>query len=101
MRSAIPLLALSLFVVLLCVPALTRIHQRVDATDTKPSASFGKSVNCPPDKVSGSSLLPAVVVSTAILADVAPRVRHVSPAPNPVRSPHDASPDGLRAPPRA
>jgi hypothetical protein len=87
-----------LIVVLICVPALTRVHQPLDPSKASASFSFRKSVDHPPDKI-GAPLLTATV-ATALLTDDVPCVH---PAPVAAAAYHaqvENSPDSLRGPPQ-
>jgi hypothetical protein len=93
-------------IVLLCVPALTRVPQRLDFIGTAPQAS-GLSRNCdaPPERVhltrpATVAIEPSVVVAHSVPHFIQPdcRIRADEPLPPlPVASP----PDSLRAPPAA
>jgi hypothetical protein len=85
--------------VLLCVPGLTRVSQRIGASPA-PTLSFSKSTECPPKKTTVAPTVRHVVV--AFVDDVVPasaawpRWTLDSPAP---LSPVVVTPGPLRAPP--
>jgi hypothetical protein len=84
--------------VLVCVPGLTRIGQRLETASHAPS--FAKNIDCPPKKV---TIAPAAtLVSAVALAafDLVPVVRFAPVAdPSLPRSPQLFGPRPLRAPP--
>ena len=86
-------------VVLVCVPALTRIGQKLETASHAPS--FAKNIDCPPKKV---TLGPALLASPAPLAtfEALPIVA-LLPSRDPLRphSPYLVVPRPLRAPPSA
>jgi hypothetical protein len=86
-------------VVLICVPALTRVGQRLDTSSRAPSF---RNVDCPPKKAMAAPAQ-AILTATAIgLVESAPVVRRVPPAvPAPQRTLFLAVPRPLRAPPPA
>jgi hypothetical protein len=95
-------------IVLMCVPALTRMAQRLDFIGTVPQAS-GLSRNCdaPPRRTDLSSARPNTIViePSIVIVDAVPtvlqsdhRVRADEPLPSP---PVPSPPDSLRAPPSA
>lgn len=86
-------------VVLVCVPGLTRIGQKLETASHAPS--FAKNVDCPPKKV---TVVPAAVVSPATVATLAaPPLAVPAPPYDPQlpRSPFLAIRPPLRAPPSA
>jgi hypothetical protein len=86
--------------VLVCVPGLTRIGQKLETASHAPS--FAKNIDCPPKKVTvtpASAVSPAsspATFHTLALAALLP-----SRAPLPLRSPLLVIPRPLRAPPSA
>jgi hypothetical protein len=94
-------------VVMLCVPALTRVSQRLDLIGAVPQAS-GLSRNCdaPPERTrsavpsSLSIIAPAVIVTLAEASDQRSDGPIAPAAPPPV-SAVVSPPDSLRAPPRS
>jgi hypothetical protein len=86
--------------VLLCVPALTRVGQRLETSSLAPS--FSRNIDCPPKKV---TVVPVQDVVSPILIRtlVAMPVARIAPPPATAlpRSPHLATPLPLRAPPSA
>jgi len=87
-----------LIVVLICVPALTRVHQPLDPTKAAASFSFRKSVDHPPDKMGAPAL--TARVATPLLTDDAPCVHPAPVAAVAYHSQVEDSPDSLRGPPR-
>jgi hypothetical protein len=86
-------------VVLVCVPGLTRMNQKLETASRAPS--FSKNIDCPPKKV---TLLPALLASPAPLATFdAPAIVALLPSRDPLlpRSLFLAVPRPLRAPPSA
>jgi hypothetical protein len=86
--------------VLICVPGLTRISQKLETTSHTPS--FAKNVDCPPKKVTVAgviALASPVQIKTFDLVLVA-RLAFVPDATLP-RSPQLFGPRPLRAPPVA
>lgn len=86
-------------VVLVCVPGLTRMSQKLETASRAPS--FSKNIECPPKKV---TLLPARLASPAPLATFdAPPIAALLPSRDPLlpRSPLLAVPRPFRAPPAA
>jgi hypothetical protein len=87
--------------VLVCVPGLTRISQKLEVVTPISSApSFAKNIDCPPRKV---TVAPLFIVPSVVLvagADVVRVARFVAP-PDPTLppSPTVAAPRPLRAPP--
>jgi hypothetical protein len=85
--------------VLVCVPGLTRMGQRLETASHAPS--FAKNIDCPPKKV---TLVPASLASPAPLTsfETLP-VAALLPSRDPLlpRSPFLAVPPPLRAPPSA
>ncbi len=92
---------LSFVFVLLCVPALTRIGQKLQPVSPVSQApSFAKNIDCPPKKVvvsPASTMVAAVLLLEGDAAPTPPAVRplHV-PFPD---SPTISAPVPLRAPP--
>jgi len=87
-----------LVAVLICVPALTRVHQPLDPSKASASFSFRKSVDHPPDKVGAPSL--TAVVATPLVTLDAPRVHPAPVAAVAHHSQVEDAPDSLRGPPR-
>jgi hypothetical protein len=87
-----------LIVVLICVPALTRVHQPLDPSKAGASFSFRKSVDHPPDKMGAPSL--TAVVATPLATLDAPCVHPAPIAAVAYHSQVEDSPDSLRGPPR-
>jgi len=88
-----------LIAVLICVPALTRVHQPLDPSKASASFSFRKSVDHPPDKMGAPAL--TATVSTPLLSDDEPCVHPAPAAAVAYHSQVDDSPDSLRGPPQA
>jgi hypothetical protein len=88
-------------VVLLCVPALTRIGQKLQpVTPISSAPSFAKNIDCPPKKV---TVAPLFAFTAAVLlknAEVV-RVARLAPTPDPALPPTPTvfAPCPLRAPP--
>jgi hypothetical protein len=86
-------------VVLVCVPAITRVGQRLETASHTPS--FAKNIDCPPKKV---TVAPVPVASLTPLATFE-AVRIAAPTPSAdalrPRSPFLVVPRPLRAPPTA
>jgi hypothetical protein len=86
--------------VLVCVPALTRVGQRLETSSLAPS--FSRNIDCPPKKV---TIAPVLAVASPILLRTFATipVARLTPAPATIlpRSPHLAAPLPLRAPPSA
>jgi hypothetical protein len=85
-------------VVLVCVPGLTRMGQKLETASHAPS--FAKNIDCPPKRV---TIVPVVAVASPAQlqsVDIAP-VARFAPASDPTlpRSPYLSSPHSLRAPP--
>ena len=84
---------------LVCVPGLTRVGQKLETASHAPS--FAKTIDCPPKKV---TVAPAPIESPAPIA-IYEAVRVVALAPSPEdlkpRSPFLVAPRALRAPPSA
>ncbi len=92
---------LSFVFVLLCVPALTRVGQKLEPVSPISQApSFAKNIDCPPKKVVVSPASTIVTVALMLQGDqapVAPDVRWQNvPFPD---SPTLSAPVPLRAPP--
>ena len=85
--------------VLICVPALTRVGQRLDTSSRAPSF---RNVDCPPKKAM-TAPAQAILTATAIdLVETTPVVRRVpAAAAAPQRTLFLAVPRPLRAPPSA
>jgi hypothetical protein len=103
-RSYVHLLArvsaLFAVLVLICVPGLTRMSQRLETASHAPS--FAKNIDCPPKKVTvapATALVSLVSVTTFDLVPVA-RLASAPDATLP-RSPQPFGPRPLRAPPVA
>ena len=90
-------------VVLFCVPALTRIGEKLQpVTPISSAPSFAKNIDCPPKKV---TVAPLFVFTAAVLlknAEVV-RVARLAPPPDPTLPPSPTvfAPHPLRAPPSA
>jgi hypothetical protein len=86
--------------VLICVPGLTRVSQRLETTSHAPS--FAKNIDCPPKKV---TVAPSTAVASPVpLAtfDLVPMARFASVPDAPLpRSSQLFGPRPLRAPPLA
>lgn len=82
--------------VLVCVPALTRIGQRLETASHTPS--FSKNVDCPPKKVtvccSFAVTLPFTALATVTVVPSTPSLETALPS-----SPSLSIPPPLRAPP--
>jgi hypothetical protein len=86
--------------VLICVPGLTRMSQRLETASHAPS--FAKNIDCPPKKVTvapATALASPVSLTTFDLVPVVP-FASVADASLP-RSPFRSTPGPLRAPPLA
>jgi hypothetical protein len=85
---------------LLCVPALTRITQKLEPESHTPS--FSKNIDCPPKRV---TVAPVVAIASPIPLDGFETIRPAGFArlPNliPPPSPTASAPRPLRAPPSA
>lgn len=83
---------------LLCVPALTRITQKLDPESHTPS--FSKNIDCPPKKV---TVAPVVAIASPIPLDgfetLRPTWLALLPDQIPPPSPTASAPRPLRAPP--
>jgi hypothetical protein len=83
---------------LLCVPALTRITQKLEPESHTPS--FSKNIDCPPKKV---TVAPAVAIATPIplngFETIRPARLALLPDLIPPPSPTASAPRPLRAPP--
>ena len=90
--------AVAIVVVLVCVPALTRVGQRLETASHAPS--FAKNIDCPPKKVTVS---PAVALASPVPLDTIEFVPAVRFAPSVAsvlpRTPQFDLPVPLRAPP--
>jgi hypothetical protein len=93
---------LSFIVVLLCVPALTRVGQKLQpVTPISQAPSFAKNIDCPPKKI---TVTPAVAIVAVVLV-----VEELEPVATFVPPPAPRVPDllvlgapaPLRAPPSA
>jgi hypothetical protein len=100
--SAVWRISTILVLVLLCVPSLTRVYQRLDyrSTASTLTSSFTKSVDCPPTKILID--MPRATASRELLVEPTPALEEVSLVADgmPVPSADTAPPDALRAPPR-
>jgi hypothetical protein len=88
-----------LVIVLVCVPGLTRIGQRLETTSHTPS--FAKNIDCPPKRI---TIAPAAPVTTPVpVALDLVVIAKLVPAPDATlsRSPDLFGPRPLRAPPLA
>ena len=85
-------------VVLVCVPGLTRIGQKLETASHAPS--FSRNIDCPPKKVTVVPVDAAAPAAPLHAFETAPPAR-VSPLPDTTRprSPFIATPPPLRAPP--
>jgi hypothetical protein len=87
-------------VVMVCVPALTRIGQKLETASH--AQSFSKNIDCPPKKV---TVTPVSAVTSAIPLKTFETVRVAPLAPTPdamlLRTPSPSAPPPLRAPPSA
>jgi hypothetical protein len=85
---------------LLCVPALTRITQKLEPESHTPS--FSKNIDCPPKKV---TVAPVVAIASPIplngFETIHPARFALLPELIPPPSPTDSVPRPLRAPPSA
>jgi hypothetical protein len=90
--------AVAVVVVLICVPALTRVGQRLETASHAPS--FAKNIDCPPKKV---TVAPATAMASPVPLDtieLVPAVPLASPLTEaPPRAPQFDLPVPLRAPP--
>jgi hypothetical protein len=95
------LAALTFICVLICVPALTRIGQKLQPISPISQApSFAKNIDCPPKKV---TIAPIVTIASVVLLEkdeTVPAV-HLAPAPDACvpHPPTTSAPIPLRAPP--
>ena len=86
-------------VVLICVPALTRVGQKLETASHAPS--FSRNIDCPPKKVTVTPALAIASVSLNTL-ELVPCATLASPQAETVpRSPQFTPPAPLRAPPSA
>jgi hypothetical protein len=100
-RRAIRAAALLSVLVLVCVPGLTRMGQKLETASHAPS--FAKNIDCPPKKI---TIAPA---TAAVVSPVALTAHELVPATRPAlihdvtlpRSPQFSAPAPLRAPPSA
>ena len=87
-------------VVLLCVPALTRIGQKLQpVTPISSAPSFAKNIDCPPKKV---TVAPQFSITSAVLlknTEVVRVARLAPPDPTLPSTPVVTAPRALRAPP--
>ncbi|HEY1911408.1 MAG TPA: hypothetical protein VGG73_10835 [Vicinamibacterales bacterium] len=92
---------LSFVFVLLCVPALTRIGQKLQPVPPVSQApSFAKNIDCPPKKVVVSPTTAVVAVVLVLEGDDAPPPPVVSSLNRPFpETPSLSAPVPLRAPP--
>jgi hypothetical protein len=92
--------ALMAVLVLLCVPTLTRVGQRLETSSLAPS--FSRNIDCPPRKV---TIAPILAIASPILLGtfVTIPVARLAPAPAATLpdSPDLVAPLSLRAPPSA
>ena len=90
--------AVAIAVVLVCVPALTRMGQRLETASHAPS--FAKNIDCPPKKV---TVAPAVAPVSPVALDTIERAPAAGLALPPTealpRTPQFDLPVPLRAPP--
>lgn len=86
--------------VLVCVPGLTRMSQKLETASHTPS--FAKNIDCPPKKV---TVAPAAAVASPVPLATFDVVRPVRFVPRPAAAlpaaPHLVGPRPLRAPPLA
>ncbi len=86
-----------LIVGLLCVPAMTRVHQQLDGSDhTARTTSYSRHGECPTDELAA---IPVALVVAGTTDDVVAEERVPPSVHVPLSSPDDTSPDALRAPP--
>jgi len=88
-------------VVLVCVPALTRVGQKLETTSHAPG--FSKNIDCPPKKVTVAPVC-AMTLPSPLKAFETVAVARLAPSPDDAtlpRSPHRSAPHPLRAPPFA
>lgn len=87
-------------VVLVCVPALTRIGQKLETASH--AQSFSKNIDCPPKKVTVTPVF-AVASPTPLRALQTIPAARLSPSQDATlpRSPNLSAPPALRAPPAA
>ena len=87
-------------VVLLCVPALTRVGQKLQpVTPISSAPSFAKNIDCPPKRV---TVAPLFAFTSAVLlknTEVVRVARLAPPDPTPPPTPIVFAPCPLRAPP--
>ena len=86
---------------LVCVPALTRIGQKLQpVTPISSAPSFAKNIDCPPRKV---TIAPVVAITSVVLheEDESVPVARLQPSPDATipHPPTSAAPSPLRAPP--
>ena len=90
--------AFAIVVVLVCVPALTRVGQRLETSSHAPS--FAKNIDCPPKKVTvaaAATMASPVPIDTIELVPAAPLAPPLTEALP--RTPQFDLPVPLRAPP--
>ena len=99
-RSWLAPAAVVLGIVLVCVPGLTRIGQKLETSSHAPS--FAKNIDCPPKKVTVAPVLATASAMPARSFEIVPQPQlaplHELPLP---RSPYLSAPRPLRAPPSA
>jgi hypothetical protein len=83
--------------VLICVPALTRIGQKLETASH--TISFSRNIECPPKKVTVSKAPAAVPPASIDSADVAPVAKFAPISAAQPYVPIVAAPRQLRAPP--
>lgn len=85
-------------VVLVCVPGLTRVGQKLETASHTPS--FSRNIDCPPKKVTVAPVESAAPAAPVRALETAP-VARLAPPPDATRprSPFLATPRPLRAPP--
>jgi len=96
-------IALAVVVSLLLVPALTRVHQRLEHTSNASTliSSYSRSGEAPPENLITAP--PAVVIAILTIAadTAAPSTEREQNRDIPLPSGPPSPPDGLRAPPLA
>lgn len=93
-----PIAALLSVVVLICVPALTRVGQKLETASRAPS--FSRNIDTPPKRITVPAVQ-TVVPTTPVTADevAAPARFALAPDTTLPRAPFLATPRPLRAPP--
>ncbi len=96
-------IALAVVVSLLLVPALTRVHQRLEHTSNASTliSSYSKSGEAPPEKQVTAPPAVVVAILTIVAETAAPSTTRAQSRDIVLPSGPPFPPDGLRAPPLA